>query len=146
MKKCSLNIHLKVSFILFYFILIIIKFINLTIEKVIMGIRGNYTKHRVIYYPKFHYELNHIEYFWCDGKSWTRRNCKYSIEGLREDIPKALAQVKGSTILGHYKSCLKKKWICIGKMYSMGQVSGKSSPLIRKPGQQMMTAKLYNTC
>ena len=130
MKKCPLNILLKVSFILFY--LIIIKFINLifiytgccarrilflqpdflsqksAIEEVIMGIRGAYTKHRVMYYPKFHCELNHIEYFWCDGKSWTRRNCKYSIEELREDILKDLAQVKGSTILGHYKSCFKK--------------------------------------
>ncbi len=74
-----------------------------------MGNKGAYTKHRVImYYPKFHCELNHIEYFWCDGKSWKRRNCKYSIEGLREDIPKALTQVKGSTILGHNHSCLKK--------------------------------------
>ena len=87
-----------------------------------------------MYYPKFHGELNHIEYFWCDGKSWTRRNCKYSIEGLREDILKALTQVKGSTILGHYKSCLK-KWICIGKKYNMGWVSGKNLHLIRKPGQ-----------
>ena len=61
-----------------------------------------------MYYPKFHRELNHIEYFWCDGKSWTRRHCKYTIEGLREDVPKALSLVKSSTILGHYKSCLKK--------------------------------------
>ena len=73
-----------------------------------MGIKGAYTKHRVMYYPKFHCELNHIEYFWYDGKSWTRRNYKYSIEGLREDIPKALVQVKAFTILGYYKSCLKK--------------------------------------
>ena len=61
-----------------------------------------------MYYPKFYCELNHIEYFWCDRKSWTRRNYRYSIEGLREDIPKGLAQVKGSTILGHYKRYLKK--------------------------------------
>ena len=59
-------------------------------------------------YPKVHYKLNHKEYFWYDGKSWTRKNCKYSIEGLRIDILKALTQVKGSTILGYYKSCLKK--------------------------------------
>ena len=73
-----------------------------------MGIRRAYTKHQVIYYPKFCCELNHIEYFWYDEKSCIKRNCKYSIEGLREDIPKTLAQIKGSTILGHYKSCLKK--------------------------------------
>lgn len=29
-------------------------------------------------------------------------------------------------------------------MYSIEQVSGKNSPLIRKLGQQMMTDKLYN--
>ena len=33
---------------------------------------------------------------------------KVEHEGLREDIPRALAQVKGSTILSHYTSCLKK--------------------------------------
>ena len=33
---------------------------------------------------------------------------KVEHEGLREDIPRALAQVKGSTILGYYISCLKK--------------------------------------
>ena len=92
------------------------------IEEVIMGIREAYTKHRVMYYPNFHCELNHIEYFWYDGKSWTRRNCKYRIKGLREDIPKALTQVKGSTILGHYKSCLKKMDLYREKVqYGMGE-------------------------
>ena len=32
-------------------------------EKVIIGIKKAYTKHQVMYYPKFPYELNHIEYF-----------------------------------------------------------------------------------
>ena len=73
-----------------------------------MGTRGALIGHKVMYYPKFHCELNHIEYFWCDGKSWTQRHCKYSFDGLREDVPKALNQVKHSTILGHYNSCLKK--------------------------------------
>ena len=34
-----------------------------------MGIKEVYTGHKVMYYPKIHFELNHIEYFWCDGKS-----------------------------------------------------------------------------
>ena len=130
MKKCPLNALLKISF--FYFILIIIYFIILiliyvdcyacqilslqpdfllqksAIEEVIMGIKKAYTKHWVMYYPKFHCELNHIEYFWCDRKSWTRRNYKYSIKKLRKNIPKALTQVKRSIILGHYKSYFKK--------------------------------------
>ena len=73
-----------------------------------MGIKETYTGHRVIYYPKFHCELNHIEYFWFYEKSWIGCHCKYTIDGLREDIPKALSLIKSSTILGHYKSCLKK--------------------------------------
>ena len=55
-----------------------------------MDIKNALTGQKVIYYPKFDYELNHIKYFWCDRKSWTRRHCKYTLDDLREDIPKAL--------------------------------------------------------
>ncbi len=72
-----------------------------------MDIKNASTGHKVIYYLKFHCELNHIQYFWWDGKSGTRHHCKYILDGLRKDVPKALKQVKSSTILGHYKSCLK---------------------------------------
>ena len=61
-----------------------------------------------MYYLKFYCELNHNEYFWYDGKSCIQKNGKYIIEELREDITKALAQIKKSTILRQYKSCLKK--------------------------------------
>lgn len=61
-----------------------------------------------MYYLKFYYKLNHIKYFWYDRKSWIKKNCKYSIERLRQDIFKALTQVKVSIILGHYNSYLKK--------------------------------------
>ena len=61
-----------------------------------------------MYYPKFHCELNQIEYFWCNDRGWTWRHCKYAIDGLREDVSKALSLVKSSTILENYKSCLKK--------------------------------------
>lgn len=73
-----------------------------------MGIRGAFTGHQIMYYLKFHCELNHIEYSWCDEKSWTRRNCKYSLERLQDNVLQALSQVKNSTILGHYKSYLRK--------------------------------------
>ena len=73
-----------------------------------MGIRRASIKHWVIYYPKFHYELNNINYFWFDRTSWTKKNCKYSIKELKKDISKALTKVKGFTNLGHYKNYLKK--------------------------------------
>ena len=69
-----------------------------------------------MYYSKFHCELNHIEYFWCNRKSWTRRHCKYTIEGLRENVLKALSLIKSSTILRHYKSYLKKMDLYIEKV------------------------------
>ena len=78
------------------------------IEEHITDIRENLIGHRILFYPKFYYKLNHIKYFFYNGKSWTRKNCKYSIEGLREDIPRALKQVKSFTILGHYNSYFKK--------------------------------------
>ena len=61
-----------------------------------------------MYYPKFSYEFNHIEYFWCDGKSYTCKNCTYTIEGLREIVPAALKNIKHSTILEYYNSCMEK--------------------------------------
>ena len=65
-------------------------------------------QHRVLYYPKFHCELNHIEYFWCHSKRYARENCDYTIDGLRDNLPIALAQVRSTTILGCYNSCMKK--------------------------------------
>lgn len=62
----------------------------------------------MLFYPKFYCELNHIKFFWCNKKSWIRRNCKYNIEGLGKDVPKALIQVKSFTILGPYNSYPKK--------------------------------------
>ncbi len=51
------------------------------IKRGIMDLKNALTEHKVMYYPKFNCELNHIEYFWCDGKSWTRRHCKYTLDG-----------------------------------------------------------------
>ncbi|KAA8896891.1 hypothetical protein FN846DRAFT_964617 [Sphaerosporella brunnea] len=61
-----------------------------------------------MYLPKFHPELNHIEFFWCQAKYYARKNCTYSFEDLRKTVPMALDHVKNTTILGNYRSCLQK--------------------------------------
>lgn len=40
--------------------------------------------HLVLFYPKFHCELNWIEYFWARVKQYTRSHCGYDIKSLRE--------------------------------------------------------------
>jgi hypothetical protein len=78
------------------------------IEEQIQGFPGSKGRHQAMYYPKFHCELNHIEYFWCHGKWYARENCDYSIGSLRKLVPLALQSVKNSTILGNYNSCMRK--------------------------------------
>jgi hypothetical protein len=46
--------------------------------------------HGLIFYPKFHCELNFIERLWCATKYFAWENCQYSLEKLRETIPAAL--------------------------------------------------------
>ena len=49
--------------------------------------------HLVLFYPKFHCKLNFIEFFWAAAKRYARESCEYSLQGLRETIPKALKSV-----------------------------------------------------
>lgn len=46
--------------------------------------------HLVLFYPRFHCELNWIEYFWARVKLYTRTDCGYDIKSLRENVPVAL--------------------------------------------------------
>ncbi|RPB06967.1 hypothetical protein P167DRAFT_477251, partial [Morchella conica CCBAS932] len=48
--------------------------------------------HMLLFYPRFHCELNWIEYFWARVKLYTRTNCEYDIKSLRRNVPLALEE------------------------------------------------------
>jgi hypothetical protein len=52
----------------------------------------------VIFYPKFHPELNWIEYYWGTCKYFARPRCNYSFISLRVIISKALESVLPSLV------------------------------------------------
>jgi hypothetical protein len=54
--------------------------------------------HLCILLPKFHCELNFIEFFWGAVKKYLRDNCDYTFDTLKENMPKALASVQLQTI------------------------------------------------
>ena len=51
--------------------------------------------HRILFYPKFHCELNFIERYWCQAKWFTRGN---DFEALKAIVPEALASVTNASI------------------------------------------------
>jgi len=54
--------------------------------------------HEAIFYPKFHCELNYIEYYWAALKRFTRENCKYSFPELERTVLMAMDSVTLKTI------------------------------------------------
>ncbi|KAH8922882.1 hypothetical protein BT69DRAFT_1219761 [Atractiella rhizophila] len=54
--------------------------------------------HYALMLPKFHCQLNFIEFFWGRMKYYLRENCRYTFEGLKENMHAALKSVQLSTI------------------------------------------------
>ena len=43
--------------------------------------------------PRYHCEMNFIEYFWGAVKRYLRVHCDYAFDTLKENMPKAMASV-----------------------------------------------------
>jgi hypothetical protein len=54
--------------------------------------------HEVIFYPKFHCELNYIEYYWAALKRYTREHCKYTFSEFEKTVLDAMDSVDIKTI------------------------------------------------
>ena len=54
--------------------------------------------HKVIFYPKFHPELNFIEQYWGAAKRYTQKLCDYTWNGLKETLPSAFDSISLQTI------------------------------------------------
>ena len=54
--------------------------------------------HKVMFYPKYHYELNYIEMYWGAAKRYARENCNYTWKGLEKTVPLALDSVSLNSI------------------------------------------------
>ena len=57
--------------------------------------------HLCIFLPKFHCELNFIEFFWGAMKKYLRDNCDFTFATLRENMPKAHLSSSAQSVYGN---------------------------------------------
>ncbi len=48
--------------------------------------------HKIIFYPKYHPELNYIEMVWCKAKAFLRRKCSNNYNHLKRLLPQVLEE------------------------------------------------------
>ncbi len=87
----------------------------------------------VLYYSKYHYELNHIEHFWFDTKQYTRFCCEYSLNDFWKCVSLVLDNVSNSTCLVYYHYCLCKIDIIDKSSYIDQQIGTHVQFIISQP-------------
>jgi len=64
-------------------------------------------KHQIIFYPKYHCELNYIEMVWGFMKTVCRKNCEYNYKALKELIPKVIKALPIAFIRRAQRHCFR---------------------------------------
>ena len=67
-------------------------------ERSLLEIEITARGHECIFCPKFHCELNYIEFFWGAVKRYTRENCNYSFVDLEDTIKAGLNSISLTAI------------------------------------------------
>ncbi|CAG8610114.1 10793_t:CDS:2 [Cetraspora pellucida] len=63
-------------------------------------------RHKVLFYPKFHPEINHIEMYWGMAKRYTQSHCEYSLSKTRKTICEDLDSISVEQICSFAKLCI----------------------------------------
>ena len=63
---------------------------------------------KIIFFPKYHCELNYIELVWGWIKGYHRRNCTYNFKDLEANLPDTMDnQIPLPTIQRYFRYCLR---------------------------------------
>ena len=97
-----------------------------------MGKQVTATRHLCLFLPKFHCELNWVERLWGASKDFCRKNCLYTLAGLREIVPLSLSQDLSDVPehLAHRQDLpvapilLQRRWARISRQYMAAYRSG----------------------
>ena len=63
--------------------------------------------HEVIFYPKFHCELNFIERYWCACKEKMRKECTYDFQKMKEKLPLVLRAIPDNQVFHYFEHCMR---------------------------------------
>ncbi|KAH7903820.1 hypothetical protein BJ138DRAFT_1020013, partial [Hygrophoropsis aurantiaca] len=91
--------------------------------------------HLSIFLPKFHCELNFIEFFWGQVKEYLRDNCDYTFDTLKDNMPKALTSVPLNTIR-RWEHCMR-RWM---EAYRMGLGTSDAQLCVKKFSSTLYTS------